>query len=155
MARSIDVRRRMVLIAAALAAGLGLSGCAFFEKTDLELAGLRKPEGHGRPDVGEGGGGGGGGSGSSSSDIRVKHDIVRLGTLANGVGFYRFAYNGEDKPYVGVMAQEIELIAPEAVTRGADGYMRVYYDRLGIQMQTYEAWQAGGGRLPEIVMRSH
>ena len=56
------------------------------------------------------------------SDIALKHDIVLLGHLANGIGFYRFSYNGSDKDYVGVMAQDVQLIEPDAVTRGQDGY---------------------------------
>ena len=48
-----------------------------------------------------------GGMGMAPSDIRLKHDIVLLGHLDNGLGFYRFSYNGSDKAYVGVMAQEV------------------------------------------------
>ena len=49
--------------------------------------------------------GGGGGAGPTSS---LKHDITLLGQLDNGLGFYRFSYNGSDKAYVGVMAQEVQ-----------------------------------------------
>src|SRR5262249_46451901 len=65
-------------------------------------------------------GAGGGGGGSIGSDIRLKHGVALLGRLDNGLGFYRFSYNGSDKVYVGVMAQEVEKVAPEAVTRGQD-----------------------------------
>ena len=70
------------------------------------------------------------------SDIRAKHDIALLGHLDNGLGFYRFSYNGSDKAYVGVMAQEVERVMPEAVARGSDGYLRVNYDQAGLRMQT-------------------
>ena len=103
--------------------------------------------------MGGGGGGGargGGGGGGRRSDIRLKHDIVLLGHLDNGLGFYRFAYNGETKPYVGVMAQEVEPIRPDAVTRGADGYLRVYYEKLGLTFESYDAWLASGGRMPVV-----
>jgi len=33
--------------------------------------------------------------------------------------------------------------------RASDGYLRVYYDRLGIQMQSYEDWVAGGPEDPD------
>ena len=56
-----------------------------------------------------GGGGGGGGGGGRRSDIALKHDIVLLGHLANGLGYYRFSYNGSNRAYVGVMAQEVQL----------------------------------------------
>jgi hypothetical protein len=82
------------------------------------------------------------------SDINLKHDIVLLGHLDNGLGFYRFNYNDSDKTYVGVMAQEVQNVMPEAVTRGQDGYLRVYYDKLGLQFQTYEQWMAAGAKVP-------
>ena len=82
------------------------------------------------------------------SDIRAKHDIVMLGHLANGLGFYRFSYNGSDKAYVGVMAQEVQDLVPGAVVRGTDGYLRVYYEQLGFKMQTYDEWVASGSKLP-------
>ena len=37
---------------------------------------------------------------------------------------------------------------PEAVVRGSDGYLRVYYDKLGLQFQTYDEWIASGARVP-------
>ena len=76
--------------------------------------------------------------GGRRSDIKLKHDITLLGRLDNGLGFYRFAYNGEETPYVGVMAQEVRMVKPEAVVRGSDGYLRVLYHKLGLQFQTYE-----------------
>jgi hypothetical protein len=57
--------------------------------------------------------------------MRLKHDIVLLGRLDDGLGYYRFVYNGGHTAYVGVMAQEVRTVMPEAVTRGVDGYMRV------------------------------
>jgi hypothetical protein len=60
----------------------------------------------------------GGGGGGRRSDIELKHDVVLLGHLANGLGYYRFSYLGSSKPYVGVIAQEVQSLVPEAVTRG-------------------------------------
>ena len=99
---------------------------------------------------GGGGGGGfrGGGGGGRRSDIALKHDIVLLGHLANGLGYYRFSYLGSDKAYVGVMAQEVEQVMPDAVTRGSDGYLRVHYDKLGLKFRTYRDWLAGGAKIP-------
>src|SRR6266568_1427077 len=82
------------------------------------------------------------------SDMMLKHDISLLGHLDNGLGFYRFSYNGSDKSYVGVMAQEVEKVMPGAVVRGSDGYLRVFYDKLGLQMQSYDDWVAAGQKLP-------
>ena len=100
--------------------------------------------------MGGGGGGfrGGGGGGGRRSDIRLKHDITLLGHLDNGLGFYRFSYLGSHKAFVGVMAQEVQAVMPEAVTRGRDGYLRVDYDKLGVKFQTYGDWLAGGAHVP-------
>jgi hypothetical protein len=102
---------------------------------------------------GGGGGfrGGGGGGGGRRSDIALKHDIVLLGHLANGLGYYRFSYLGSRKAYVGVMAQEVMNVMPDAVTRGSDGYLRVYYEKLGLTFHTYRDWLAGGARIPAEV----
>ena len=99
---------------------------------------------------GGGGGGGfrGGGGGGRRSDIALKHDVVLLGHLANGLGYYRFSYLGSHKVYTGVIAQEVEGVMPEAVTRGSDGYLRVYYEKLGLKVRSYSDWLAGGARIP-------
>jgi hypothetical protein len=83
-----------------------------------------------------------------NSDMNLKHDIYLLGQLDNGLGFYRFSYNGSDKAYVGVMAQEVQTVMPTAVVRGTDGYLRVYYDKLGIKFETYDQWVASGAHVP-------
>jgi hypothetical protein len=44
---------------------------------------------------------------------------------------------------------------PEAVLRGSDGYLRVYYDRLGLRMQSYDAWVASGERIPATTPVKH
>jgi hypothetical protein len=95
-----------------------------------------------------GGGGGGGRGGGRRSDIALKHDIYLLGRLENGLGFYRFSYNGSDKAYVGVIAQEVEAVMPSAVVRGRDGYLRVFYYELGVPFQTYDQWIASGAHIP-------
>jgi Protein of unknown function (DUF3300) len=100
-----------------------------------------------------GGGGmhGGGGRGGRRSDLALKHDVVLLGRLENGLGFYRFGYNGGDKAYVGVIAQEVQTVIPDAVVRGPDGYLRVFYDKLGVPFQTYDRWIASGARIPSRI----
>jgi hypothetical protein len=68
--------------------------------------------------------------------------------LDNGLGFYRYAYDGSDKAYVGVMAQEVQNVMPRAVVRGRDGYLRVFYEKLGLKFETYDRWIASGARIP-------
>lgn len=94
------------------------------------------PHGHSEPS-------GGGCSGPTCySDIRLKHDIVRLTQSDNGFGIYRFRYNWSEQQYVGVMADEVEKVAPAAVTRGDDGYLRVNYDLIGLKLMTWDDWLA-------------
>jgi Protein of unknown function (DUF3300) len=104
---------------------------------------------------GGGGGRGGGGGGGRRSDIALKQNIILLGHLDNGLGFYRFSYNGSEKPYVGVMAQEVQTVRPDAVIRGHDGYLRVFYEKLGLQFQTYDQWLATGARIPSAAPQPH
>ena len=91
----------------------------------------------------------GGRGGGRRSDIRLKHDVVLLGRLDNGLGYYRFAYGGSEKAYVGVIAQEVRAVRPDAVAVGRDGYLRVSYERLGLAFRSYDEWAASGGRLPK------
>jgi uncharacterized membrane protein YgcG len=95
---------------------------------------------------GGGRGGGRGGGGGRRSDIRLKHDIVSLQRLDNGLELYRFRYNGSDPTlYVGVMAQDVQKIDPGAVSRDRDGYLRVDYDRIGVRFMTWDEWVAQTG----------
>ena len=104
---------------------------------------------------GGGRGGGGRGGGARRSDRRLKHDIVLLGRLDDALGYYRFVYNGGHTAFVGVMAQEVRTVMPEAVMRDADGYMRVSYDRLGLPFETYDKWVASGAHLPSVKPAAH
>jgi outer membrane immunogenic protein len=66
------------------------------------------------------------------SDIRLKRDIALIGHLENGLGLYRYRYTWSDEVHVGVMAQEVALIRPDAIIRSElDDYLRVDYSRLG------------------------
>ena len=80
------------------------------------------------------------------SDIRLKDDIMLLGRLDNGIGIYRFRYRGSDHAsYVGVMAHEVQDVMPSAVRRGSDGYLRVSYERLGLEFLKWDVWQQRAG----------
>jgi hypothetical protein len=103
--------------------------------------------GGGRQFVRRHGGARGGGHGRRS-DMRLKHHIVHLGRLNNGLGYYRFAYHGSDKAYVGVLAQEVQTVSPSAIVRGRDGYLWVLYSKLGLKFQTYDRWMASGAHIP-------
>jgi hypothetical protein len=89
-------------------------------------------------------------AGNTKSDVRLKHDIVLLGRLDDGLGYYRFTYNGGHTAYVGVMAQEVQQVMPSAVSYADDGYLQVSYDKLGLPFETYGQWLATGGVLPTV-----
>jgi outer membrane immunogenic protein len=105
------------------------------------------PEGSSSPWAGGYAGGQGGGAwgnntaatyASSSqfipSDMRLKRDIGLLARRGDGLGLYSFKYVWSDTVYVGVMAQEVALLYPDAVLRDdLTGYMAVNYTRLGLQ----------------------
>jgi polysaccharide biosynthesis/export protein len=80
--------------------------------------------------------------GAVLSDVRVKRDITPIARYENGLRLYRYRYAWSDTLYVGVLAQEVLEVAPSAVSRGADGYLRVDYARLGLRMQLWEEWIA-------------
>jgi len=80
--------------------------------------------------------------GALVSDARLKRDITPIAERENGLQLYRYRYAWSDKLYVGVLAQEVLKVAPSAVSRGADGYLRVDYVRLGLRMQPWEEWLA-------------
>jgi len=72
------------------------------------------------------------------SDIRTKENIVAIGMLPNGLPFYQFEYKPEFKDHplaghgthTGVMAQEVEVMYPNAVTTLENGYKAVDYGQL-------------------------
>jgi hypothetical protein len=68
--------------------------------------------------------------------------------MNDGLRFYRFGYNGSNRVYVGVVAQEVQAVMPQAVTRDRDGYLRVFYDKLGVPFETYQRWIATGAHIP-------
>ena len=77
------------------------------------------------------------------SDVRLKRDITLVGRLDDGLGLYRYRYLWSDTAYVGVMAQEVALIRPDAIVRDAlDDYLKVDYGRLGMKLMTLPEWDA-------------
>ena len=70
-----------------------------------------------------------------TSDMRLKKEIIRVGTTRYHLPLYDFNYINQPGRYEGVMAQDVLKVMPEAVTIGADGYYRVNYTMLGIVMK--------------------
>lgn len=64
---------------------------------------------------------------SSFSDRRLKTDIVQIGALPSGLPIYTFRYHGDDHVHIGVMADEVLAVFPEAVHEDGGGYLMVNY----------------------------
>lgn len=79
------------------------------------------------------------------SDIRVKQDVESLGRTGEALPLYSFRYLGGDIEYVGVMAQDVLKVRPDAVTTGEDGFYRVNYGKLGFRMVTKADWDRSRG----------
>ena len=69
-----------------------------------------------------------------ASDSRLKTDIKRVGTAANGLPLYTYRYKGHPERFKGVMAQDVQRVAPHAVHEFSDGYLAVDYDALGLSL---------------------
>lgn len=79
--------------------------------------------------------------GAFISDERLKEDVVKVATRPDGITLYRFRYLGGQQEFVGVLAQEVMRVHPDAVFRGADGYLRVAYGRIGARLMTWDEWR--------------
>jgi len=78
--------------------------------------------------------------GMGPSDRRLKERIARVGQHPAGFYLYLFDYKPEFQEAFGtgrrwgVMADEVEAVIPEAVHVGTDGYKRVAYSMLGMEL---------------------
>lgn len=76
------------------------------------------------------------------SDRRLKRNIEHISTTQEGIKLYKFQYLWSDQVYIGVMAQNLLDTYPQAVLLGSDGFYRVDYTVLGLEMLTLEQWEA-------------
>lgn len=65
------------------------------------------------------------------SDRRLKTDIKAVGQTPSGdLSIYRYRYKGSTEPQLGVMADEVRRVYPEAVVPTSSGYDMVDYGRV-------------------------
>lgn len=71
---------------------------------------------------------GGATAAAAMSDKRLKENIKPVGKLDNGLTVYCFNYKGDNTPQIGLIAQEVQEVKPEAVIERDDGFLAVRYD---------------------------
>jgi hypothetical protein len=69
------------------------------------------------------------GLGNIFSDIRLKKNIQRIGTRPDGLGVYEFEYTWGGGRQIGLMAQEVLGVYPDAVGQSG-GYLTVDYSKV-------------------------
>lgn len=65
-----------------------------------------------------------------ASDRRLKEDIKKVGQLDNGLNVYTYKYLNGKTTYVGVMADEVAEVMPEALGPTMNGFMTVDYGKV-------------------------
>lgn len=84
------------------------------------------------------------------SDRNAKQDVVRIGDHPLGIGLYLFEYKREFRDRwghgrsFGVMADEVAMVMPEAVSVDLDGFKVVDYGMLGVSHPAVIATRSGG-----------
>ena len=73
------------------------------------------------------------------SDRRLKDDIRLVGRTFDGLNVYTFRYKNDPVVRMGVMAQEVLPVHPEAVSE-RDGYLAVDYGRIGMPPAAGMRW---------------
>jgi hypothetical protein len=69
-------------------------------------------------------------AGIAASDRRLKRNIKRVGTMANGLPVYEYRYVWGRKRHIGVMAQDVLKAGIDAVVRHWTGFLMVDYGKL-------------------------
>jgi hypothetical protein len=65
----------------------------------------------------------------SLSDRRAKTDIKKVGKLDNDLPVYSYRYKGDPRPMIGVMAQDVAKVKPDAVAKLPGGLLAVDYSK--------------------------
>ena len=68
----------------------------------------------------------------TTSTKLLKENIFKLGTSKEGHNVYKFNYKGNPTNYIGVIAEEVQRIKPEAVARLSNGFLGVDYNLIDV-----------------------
>lgn len=75
---------------------------------------------------------------AAGSDERLKTNITPVGKNRDGLTVYQYMYKDGSGPFIGVMAQEVAEVKPEALGPVVNGYMTVDYSKVDIINRSYE-----------------
>ena len=69
---------------------------------------------------------------TKASDRRLKTDIQTIGVLSDGLKVYSYRYKSGGPVHIGVMADEVAVLRPQAYIKGGagDGFDAVDYSKL-------------------------
>ena len=74
--------------------------------------------------------------GIGGSDIRLKENINKIKYSDSGIPIYTFKYKGDSRTWIGTMAQDLIKLGMEfAVIKGNDGYYKVNYNLIDVDMK--------------------
>ena len=71
----------------------------------------------------------------AASSKKIKDNIVKIGKSILGYNIYKFNYKGQAQRYIGVIAEEIQQLKPEAVRMLPNGYLGVNYNLLDVEFK--------------------
>ena len=71
----------------------------------------------------------------AASSKKLKDNIVKIGKSILGYNIYKFNYKGQAQRYIGVIAEEIQQLKPEAVRMLPNGYLGVNYNLLDVEFK--------------------
>ncbi len=71
----------------------------------------------------------------AASSEKLKDNIIKVGESIEGHNIYKFNYKGDSRKYIGVIAEEVKKVKPEAVSRLSNGYLGVNYNLIDVDFK--------------------
>jgi len=68
----------------------------------------------------------------TKSSKLLKENIFKLGTSKEGHNVYKFNYKGNPTNYIGVIAEEVQKVKPQAVAKLSNGFLGVDYNLIDV-----------------------
>lgn len=84
---------------------------------------------------------------SWNSDIRLKENLVKIGSTKCGIEIFSFNYIWSSKSYVGAIAQKVAESHPMAVSENTSGYLTVDYSYIDFLPRAASEWERAPDKL--------